>query len=259
MLIFRNKSKSNVKSSSSNIFNSKGNNTKNFREYSKNNPFFGSTENTTARSKNSKILNKEKKFIIKDKNKEIINKDKINDSNDNNNVSYELKIEEYKSKSKNKVVIPPIITNQINKDILLNNKNKNLYNSLFDNKINIDNINLSNSNNRVNLFINNKSYYSNFKNESSSPSINGIYNSSKKTTMKSEVKSINRFKKYLDTIDTNISLKNCDMSKQEEIQLKCYLKDIPEFFRKDNCKKKIFFGMNKKTMFQNNALFTEYK
>ena len=111
----------------------------------------------------------------------------------------------------------------------------------------------------MNLFINNKSYYSNFKNESSSPSINGIYNSSKKTTMKSEVKSINRFKKYLDTIETNISLKNCDMSKQEEIQLKCYLKDIPEFFRKDNCKKKIFFGMNKKTMFQNNALFTEYK
>ena len=127
MLIFRNKSKSNVKSSSSNIFNSKGNNTKNFREYSKNNPFFGSTENTTARSKNSKILNKEKKFIIKDKNKEIINKDKINDSNDNNNVSYELKIEEYKSKSKNKVVIPPIITNQINKDIYNNKPNKQRY------------------------------------------------------------------------------------------------------------------------------------
>jgi hypothetical protein len=77
--------------------------------------------------------------------------------------------------------------------------------------------------------------------------------------MKSEVKSLNRFKKYLETIDTNISLKNCDMTKQEEIQLKCYLKDIPDFFRKDNCKQKIFFGMNKKTMFQNNALFTEYK
>ena len=259
MLMFRNKSKSNVKNSSSNLYNSKGNNIKTFREYSKNNPFFGSTDNTTARSKNSKILNKEKKFIIKDKNKDIINKDKVNDSNENNNDSFELKIEEYKSKSKNKVVIPPIITNQINKDILLNNKNKNLYNSLFDNKLNTDNINLSNSNNKVNLFINNKSYNSNFKNESSCPSINGLYNSSKKTTMKSEVKSINRFKKYLDTIDTNISLKNCDMTKQEEIQLKCYLKDIPEFFRKDNCAKKIFFGMNKKTMFQNNALFTEYK
>ena len=260
MLLFRNKSKSNVKNSSSNLYNSNGNNVKNFREYSKNNPFFVITDNnTTARSKNSKILNQEKKFIIKDKNKDVINKDKLNDSNDKNNNSFELKIEEYKSKSKNKVVIPPIITNQINKDILLNTQNKNLYNSLFDNKLNTDNINLSNSKNKVNLIINNKSYNSKFKNEFSCPSINCACNSSKKTTMKSEIKSINRFKKYLETIDTNISLKNCDMTKQEEIQLKCYLKDIPDFFRKDNCKQKIFFGMNKKTMFQNNALFTEYK
>ena len=77
--------------------------------------------------------------------------------------------------------------------------------------------------------------------------------------MKSEGKPIKRFKKYLDNIDSNISLKNANMSKNEEIQLKCFLKDIPDFFQKDNCTKNIYFGMNKKKMFQNNALFTDYK
>ena len=77
--------------------------------------------------------------------------------------------------------------------------------------------------------------------------------------MKSESKSMNKFKKYLDSIEDNITLINNDITKKEEIQLKCYLKDIPDFFNKINSKKNMYFGMNKKALFHNNALFTEFK
>ena len=77
--------------------------------------------------------------------------------------------------------------------------------------------------------------------------------------MKSEGKTMKRFKRYLDDIDSNLSLKYSNMSKNEEIQLKYFLKEIPNIFQSDNSKKKIYFGMNKKSIFQNNALFTDYK
>jgi len=62
----------------------------------------------------------------------------------------------------------------------------------------------------------------------------------KRNTTKKNIK-LNFFKKN----SSNISLKNANMSKNEEIQLKCFLKDIPDFFQKDNCTKNIYFGMNK--------------
>ena len=72
------------------------------------------------------------------------------------------------------------------------------------------------------------------KNELSFNSNNLLDNTSKKNIMKSESKSMNKFKKYLDSIEDNITLKNNDITKNEEIQLKCYLKDIPDFFNKIN-------------------------
>ena len=52
---------------------------------------------------------------------------------------------------------------------------------------------------------------------------------------------------------------NEKMKKKEEIRLKSYLKDIPDFFEENKNSKKIFFGMNNKTLYQNNALFTYFK
>ena len=237
--IFRNKS--NIKSSILN--NSKNNNFRTFRESLTNNQFNSNNDINSKYKNNKKLKKEEKNYFTK------------NNINENNNDEYEIKIDNYQSKTKNKIVIPPIITNQINKDKLLNNRNKNLYNSLFHSEKKD-----FNEHNKVKLFINSsKNNSSNLKNDLSFPSTNFLENSSKKITMKSEGKPIKRFKKYLDNIDSNISLKNANMSKNEEIQLKCFLKDIPDFFQKDNCTKNIYFGMNKKKMFQNNALFTDYK
>ena len=237
-LLFRNRSKISMKNSL--LSTTRTNNFNTARDHIKNKTFYSNKNNDSKINKN-KISNNDIKFIIKN---ELDNTEK------NNNDSYELKIEEYQSKSKKKIVIPPIITNQINKDIHLNNQNKNLYNSLFnekqDNKSNNNSINLK-------LFINKH------KNELSFNSNNLLDNTSKKNTMKSESKSMNKFKKYLDSIEDNITLKNNDITKNEEIQLKCYLKDIPDFFNKINSKKNMYFGMNKKALFHNNALFTEFK
>ena len=205
----------------------------------------------TSRNKNNYINSKEYKteYIEKYNSKKQMNKLKIFnykeklDNNDEKDNSFELKIEEYQSKPKSKIVIPPIITNQINKDIHLNNKNKYLYSSLFS----------DNQENKNKLFINNPKIESSFR------SSNFAENISKYNSLKTESKSMNKFKKYLESIENNVTLKNNDISKNEEIQLKCYLKDIPDFFNKNNCKKNIFFGMNKKALFQKNALFTEFK
>ena len=195
------------------------------------------------------IKNKEfKKYNNKVRNFKINNR--LKEQKKENNDSFELKIEEYKTKPKNKIVIPPIITNQINKDIHLNNKNKNLYNSLF-------------NKNQDDKYINDssklKSSYKNKNNEISFSSNNFLENSSKKVNMKTSFNSTNKYKKYLENFEDNITLKNNNLLKKEEIQIKCYLNNIPDFFNKDNCKKKIFFGMNKKALFQNNSLFTEFK
>ena len=79
-------------------------------------------------------------------------------------------------------------------------------------------------------------------------------------SIKTKEKSLIGFKKYLKNNEVNVELKNQDeLSKHDEIRLKCYLKDIPDFFDKNKNCKKIFFGMNNKTLYQNNILFTDYK
>ena len=79
-------------------------------------------------------------------------------------------------------------------------------------------------------------------------------------SIKTKEKSLIGFKKYLKNNEVNVELKNQDeLSKHDEIRLKFYLKDIPDFFDKNKNCKKIFFGMNNKTLYQNNILFTDYK
>ena len=78
--------------------------------------------------------------------------------------------------------------------------------------------------------------------------------------MKSKYKTLRGLKKCIDINNINIELKNEDLiDKKEELQLKCYLKDIPNFFKNDKNSKKIFFGMNSKKLYKNNLLFTEFK
>ena len=49
--------------------------------------------------------------------------------------------------------------------------------------------------------------------------------------------------------EVNVELKNQDeLNKHDEIRLKCFLKDIPDFFYKNKKCKKIFFGMNNKVL-----------
>ena len=213
-------------------------NFKTTKETSKKKSYYLNTKKYDLKNKNRNDMKKLQKFKIKN----LTDGEDIKNSN-----SFELKIEEYQAKPK--IIIPPIITNQINKNINLQNKNNNLYTSLFN-----DNQEEKIINNSSNL----KSFF-NQKNEISFRSNNCVENSSKKTTMRSGAKSMNKYIKYLETIEDNINLKNNDISKNEEIQLKCYLKDIPSFFNKDNSKKNIYFGMNKKTLFHNNILFTEFK
>ena len=233
-IILRNRSKANMKNY---ICNTSRNKNNNFKDYFRNKTVYN--EKNSNNIKNT--INKGRIFSYKDK----------IDNNKGNSNSFELKIEEYQDKPKGKIVIPPIITNQINKNIHLHNKTKNLYNSLFsDNQENNNNINKTT---KVKLFINKPKIESSFRSSNLNDNI------SKCTALKTESKSMNKYRKYLDTIENNVTLKNNDISKNEEIQLKCYLESIPDFFNKNNCKKNIFFGMNKKTLFQNNALFTEFK
>ena len=243
-LIFRNKSKINMKNST--LITTRTNNFHNAREHIENKDFY-SNKKSNSNNKINTISNKDQIFMISNvlkKNIEKTNNDDNDNNNDNDIDSYELKIEEYQSKSKNKIVIPPIITNQINKEIHLNNKSNNLYSSLFDEKQD----NKTNNNINLKLFINNqKSFNSN----------DCIKNTPKTTSRKRERKIKKKFIKYLDRVEDNINLKNNDISKNE--QLKCYLKEIPDFFNNVNCTKNIYFGMNKKSLFKNNGLFTQFK
>ena len=49
------------------------------------------------------------------------------------------------------------------------------------------------------------------------------------------------------------------LNRNEEIRIKKFLKDIPDFFENNKNSKKIFFGMNNKALYQNNVLFTDFK
>ena len=251
-ILHKNKSKSNINNTKNAILtNNKSVNFRTSRDNINHKHFYLKTD-TNKESKNIKNLdiisiNKDTTFFNQH---ELNNKDKDKDKDKDIYNSEEFKIEEYNNKKK--IVIPPIITNQINKDIHLDNKNRNLYSSLFNST---QENNTINDNNKLKIFSNKNR---NTKNELSFRSTN-YDNSSKITSMKSEIKTMHKFKKYLNSAEDNIVLKSSDITKKEEMQLKCYLKDIPEFFLKDNCKKNIFFGMNKKALFQNNILFTEFK
>ena len=224
---FKNKSKNKIMMKNSKLNTGKSYNINTSRESYKYKTLYKNFQNEDLKNKNNTI----QKF--NNRNKDLKN-------NDINN-SYELKIEEYQTKPKNKIIIPPIITNQINKEIHLNNKNRNLYSSLFSENIEDKNIK------------------STRKNDVPLRWSNLIEKAFSKIKIKSISKSMNKNKKYLDDIEDYIILKNENLTKNEDIQLNQYFNDFPDFLTKDNCKKNIFFGMNKKALFQNNFLFTEYK
>jgi hypothetical protein len=81
----------------------------------------------------------------------------------------------------------------------------------------------------------------------------------KDRSFKSKGKYLRGFKKYLNTDgNNNIKLKNKEgINQDEEIRLKCYLKGIPDFYEKNKSSKKVFFAMNKKSLYKNNVLFTD--
>lgn len=83
----------------------------------------------------------------------------------------------------------------------------------------------------------------------------------KDRSFKSKGKYLRGFKKYLNTDgNNNIKLKNKEgINQDEEIRLKCYLKGIPDFYEKNKSSKKVFFAMNKKSLYKNNVLFTDFQ
>ena len=164
----------------------------------------------------------------------------------------------YKSDKKNNIL--PIIVNTLprnnSKDITT--KSERILTLYDENKKN---------NNKVENYFNNtktmNKYNSTEKNENneySRLSSNLSESGFKVRIMKSKYKTLRGLKKCIDINNINIELKNEDLiDKKEELQLKCYLKDIPNFFKNDKNSKKIFFGMNSKKLYKNNLLFTEFK
>ena len=180
--------------------------------------------------------------------KNLTKKIKINIDDSNTN----------KSNKKNNIL--PIIVNTLprnnSKDITT--KSERILTLYDENKKN---------NNKVENYFNNtktmNKYNSTEKNENneySRLSSNLSESGFKVRVMKSKYKTIRGLKKCIDINNINIELKNEDLiDKKEELQLKCYLKDIPNFFKNDKNSKKIFFGMNSKKLYKNNLLFTEFK
>ena len=176
-----------------------------------------------------------------------------------------LKIDNYSTKNSDKINEGintfPIIMNALPKN---NNKDEivsNIFNEQKEFNNNINNSKTPKNNFKAKTIIKYNSKEINKNNEYSfgSSILSGSF--LKVKTMKTKEKSLRGFKKYLDTEENNnIELKNeNNLDKNEEIRLKCYLKDIPDFFDKNKKSKKIFFGMNKKTLYQNNVLFTDFK
>ena len=174
-----------------------------------------------------------------------------------------IKIDNYSTKNSDKINERntfPIIMNTLPKN---NNNKDEIISNIFDEQKEFNNINNSKTpknNFKAKTIIKYNSKEINKNNEYSfgSSILSGSFLKNK--TMKTKEKSLRGFKKYLDTEENNIELKNeNNLDKNEEIRLKCYLKDIPDFFDKNKNSKKIFFGMNKKTLYQNNVLFTDFK
>ena len=169
----------------------------------------------------------------------------------------QLKVDTYNNKSNKNVKSLPIIMNTLpgTNDKNLPNKEERTFTEYKDNKDKDNNnkMKVSFNTKTLNKF-NSKEITRN--NEYSFAS--SLYSESfLKPKILSKEKSIKGYKNYIDNEKNNIELKNKGMNKKEEIRLKNYLKDIPDFFEKNKNSKKIFFGMNKKKLYQNNVLFTD--
>ena len=171
----------------------------------------------------------------------------------------EIKIQSDFNKSRKKLNSLPIIENTLHK----NNTNKN--NSFNKNERFSTEYKEQDSKKPQNYF-NTKTitkYNSKEINKNNEYSINSSILSEsylKMKTIKTRDKSFNGFKSFLDNKKNNKEMKNNEKKKKkEEIRLKSYLKDIPDFFEKNKNSKKIFFGMNNKALYQNNVLFTYFK
>jgi hypothetical protein len=169
----------------------------------------------------------------------------------------QLKVDTYNNKSNKNIKSLPIIINTLpgTNDKNLPNKKERIFTEYQDNKDKDNNnkMKVSFNTKTLNKF-NSKEITRN--NEYSFAS--SLYSESfLKPKILSKEKSIKGYKNYIDNEKNNIELKNKGMNKKEEIRLKNYLKDIPDFFEKNKNSKKIFFGMNKKKLYQNNVLFTD--
>ena len=165
-----------------------------------------------------------------------------------------LKVDTYNTKTSKDSNSLPIIMNTLpsNNNINLPNKEERLFTEYKNNKdknkmkISFDTKTLNKFNSKEIIKNNEYSFASSILSESFL-----------KPKVKSKEKSIKDYKNYLDNEKNNIEIKNKGMNKKEQIRLKNYLKDIPDFFDKNKNSKKIFFGMNKKKLYQNNVLFTD--
>ena len=169
----------------------------------------------------------------------------------------QLKVDTYNNKSNKNIKSLPIIINTLpgTNDKNLPNKKERIFTEYQDNKDKDNNnkMKVSFKTKTLNKF-NSKEITRN--NEYSF--VSSLYSESfLKPKILSKEKSIKGYKNYIDNEKNNIELKNKGMNKKEEIRLKNYLKDIPDFFEKNKNSKKIFFGMNKKKLYQNNILFTD--
>ena len=144
-------------------------------------------------------------------------------------------------------------TKNINSFPIIMNTLPNREQLLTDYKSNKDIISIKNFGNQKN--INNTKYNSNEINKNTEYSFaSSILSENLFKTKK------NKSIKYLNKGKNVKLLKTCgSMDKTEEIKLKNYLKNIPDFFKNNKNSKKIFFGMNNKTLYQNKILFTDFK
>ena len=175
--------------------------------------------------------------------------------------SEQFKIGTYNNRSNKKINSLPIIMNTLpkNDNNDLDNKEER-FNT--DYKDNTNNKKQKNSFNAKTLTKYNSKEINNNNNEYSFASslISESFLNQKKS--KSRDKPL-KFKNYLDNDNNNMKLINNEgMIKKEhyeQMKLKTYLKNIPDFFGNNKNSKKIFFGMNKKSIYQNNVLFTDFK
>ena len=169
----------------------------------------------------------------------------------------QLKVYTYNNKSNKNIKSLPIIINTLpgTNDKNLPNKKERIFTEYQDNKDKDNNNKMKVSFNTKTL---NKFNSKEITRNNEYSFVSSLYSESfLKPKILSKEKSIKGYKNYIDNEKNNIELKNKGMNKKEEIRLKNYLKDIPDFFEKNKNSKKIFFGMNKKKLYQNNVLFTD--